>query len=337
MSVNRDDASRDDDDTLADQSGPMLTPDDAAAVDALIEHGFDSEAASRAHPALRARIEAAHALLSIAAETPLDDASGASTGSVDESLVDATLARIGRAEADRSERMRITPERAGPRRRTRWTDFVAVACAALIALSIGAPLLNQLRHRQEINACAAGMREVGTALAQYAADFNERPLVAGLAPDFSRLGTWTNYDNSRHLDLLRQRGYCGEQCLCCGNDAEREGYASQVPTESMNRYFRQPAHVPLLADRNPFVVRTVHGMVFGGVRENSPDHGGFGQNVLYGDLSVFFEASPVMRLRIGPEGVFVEENIWVPADGSGDQLRFHGPGEWTTLDVFLMQ
>lgn len=306
-----------------------LSEADQQALDALIDHGLDAESACRAHPALRARILAAQALLSRVDAYPVE--------APDPALVDATLARIDRAESERADRMRLEPERSVRSGRGRWADFIAIACVALLAVSVGVPLLSQLRHRQEIEACAANMRTLGSALAAYSGDFNERPIAAGFAPDLSSLASWSGYDNSRHLDVLHERGYCDRACLCCGNDRDGHGYASQVPNERMNRAWRQPAHLPLLADRNPLIVRTLFGQPIGAAVENSLDHGGYGQNVLFADLAVTFEGSPVLRIRLASDGSPVEENIWVPADRAGSQDGLHAPGEWSALDVFLMQ
>lgn len=306
-----------------------LSEGDQQALDALIDHGLDAETACRTHPALRERILAVQALLGRVDAYPVEPP--------DPALVDATLARVDRAELERSERMRLAPERSVRGGRGRWADFIAIACVALLAVSVGVPLLSQLQHRQEIDACAANMRTLGSALAAYSGDFNERPIAAGFAPDLSSLTSWGGYDNSRHLDVLHERGYCDRACLCCGNDRDGHGYASQVPNERMNRAWRQPAHLPLLADRNPLIVRTVFGQPIGTAIENSLDHGGYGQNVLFADLAVTFEGSPILRIRLGSDGNSVEENIWVPADRAGSQDGLHSPGEWSALDVFLMQ
>jgi hypothetical protein len=326
------DSARPDDHAAPDQpvgTEAVLSQADQRAVDLLIEHGFDVAAASAADPALRSRIEAASRLFACTERYPLEP--------VDPSLVDATLARIDRTEEERAERMRVTPERNSTGGRGRWADFIAIACVALLAVSIGVPLLSQLQHRKEIEGCAANMRSIGSALATYSGDFDGRPLAAGIAPDLSALTSWAGYDNSRHLDVLHERGYCDRACLCCGNDKDRQGYASQVPNERMNRAWRQPSHLPLLADRNPLIVRTILGHPIGTAVENSLDHGGDGQNVLFADLTISFEGSPILRVRIGADGEGVEENIWVPASRNGTQDGLHAPSEWSAIDVFLMQ
>jgi hypothetical protein len=326
------DSASPDDHATPDQpvgSAATLSEQDQRAVELLIEHGFDVEAACAAEPALRARIVAASGLFARVDRYPVEP--------IDPSLIDATLARIDRDDAARSERMRVTPERSAVGGRGRWADFIAVACVALLAVSVGVPLLSQLQHRKEIEGCAANMRAIGSALATYSGDFNGRPIAAGLAPDLGALTSWAGYDNSRHLDVLHQRGYCAPECLCCGNDGDRQGHASQVPNERMNLAWRQPSHLPLLADRNPLIVRTILGRPIGTAVENSLDHGGDGQNVLFADLAISFEASPVLRVRLSADGDAIEENIWVPADRRGFQDDLHAPSEWSAIDVFLMQ
>lgn len=314
----------------SNQREPALSATDEAAVDALVEHGFDLDAARTAHPELADRIVAVHALVSTTDAYPAEPP--------DASLVDATLARIDRAEDERAARMAVGNTPAPRIGRGRWSDFIAIACVAILALSVGLPLLHQFRMRGATLRCESNLRQLHAGLDGYYADFQSRPFAAGLGPDISRLASWGSYDNSRHLDVLQQANYCGQHCLCCGNDTDRSGYASQVPSRHSDPLWAAHANLPLIADRNPLVFQTA----FGGrasvaTVENSPDHGREGQNVLYGDGSVRFERSPMLMIRRSAEGKMVFENIWVPADGSGDEGRFHDPRAWGSIDIFLMQ
>ena len=308
-----------------------LCADDAQAVDALIEHGFDLGRAQAAHPDLSQRIAAAHALFSRAGDGyPVDPP--------DTALVDATMARIDREESERERRMRIDSRGLPTLGRGRWADFVAVACVALLAFSIGLPLLNYFGARGEISACQSNLAQLGQALSAYQGDFNSRPIAAGFAPDLSSLGSWSNYDNSRHLDPLAEGKYCPPGCLHCARDTEQNGYASQVPNEPLNRMWLRHGHVPLVADRNPLVYQTA----FGGralVRsiENSLDHDGRGQNILFGDLSVVFELSPILTVRLRDDAPPAPENIWIPANRAGREDGLDAPVDWGALDIFLTQ
>ena len=304
--------------------GIMLTPADEQAVDALVEHGFDADAAKRARPELAQRIDAANRLFACATERyPAEPP--------DPTLIDATLARIDRAEDERAERMRAGPRGFPTLGRGRWADFVAVACVAVLLFSIGVPMLNSMRHDREVIGCQSNLRTIGSALGSYHGDFNSRPIAAGFAPDLSKLASWDTYDNSRHLDPLHLGGYCAKDCLCCGNDADKSGYASQVPNEPLDRLWLSQSHLPLL-------VRTAfRGLAVMRGRENSLDHGGKGQNLLYGDLSIVFEVSPLVTVRMPSAAAPSLENIWIPADHQGLEDAMHAPAEWSAIDIFLLQ
>lgn len=325
----------------AEQPDPSATPEaggyatlsdaDQRAVDLLIEHGFDLEAACRAHPADAPRVRAAHALFVRANDRY-------SVEPPDPALVDATLARIDRAETERAERMTIGPRGTPTLGRGRWADFIAVACVAVLAVSIGLPLLNSLGRQREIAGCQANLAQLGSALAAYHGDFNSRPITAGFAPDFGSRESWDGYDNSKHLDALHLNNYCPPGCLHCAKDTEGSGYASQVPNERLNRLWLTQSHLPLVADRNPLVLHTaLGGRAFVRAVENSPDHDGRGQNVLYGDLAVIFEVSPLLPVRLSDESGPIPENIWIPADRGGLEDSLHAPREWSAIDVFLLQ
>ena len=138
-------------------TNPPLSAPDQAAVDLLVEHGFDLERAQRANPAEAARLAAAHAFFTALERYPVEPP--------DASLIDATLARVDRAEEERASRMSVaatTAGRAAPRvGRGRWTDFIAAACAAVLLVSIGLPLLHQFRVRGAIAACSSIRKVAG--------------------------------------------------------------------------------------------------------------------------------------------------------------------------------
>lgn len=310
---------------------PRLSAADERAVDALVEHGFDVDRARAAHPEIADRIAAAHAYFVRADERyPVE--------APDPALVDATLARIDREEEDRAARMRVAPGGIPTLGRGRWADFVAVACVAILLVSIGMPLMNSLRDRSERAGCAANLRELGTGLAAYHGDFNSRPIAAGFAPDLASLRDWSSYDNSKHLDPLAANKYCSPGCLHCAKDTEGGGYASLVPHERLNRHWLRTAHIPLVADRNPLVYRTAFGgRAYVRAIENSLDHGGAGQNVLFGDLSIVFELSPILTVRLADDASPTPENIWLPASRSGSEESLNSPADWGAIDVFLTQ
>jgi hypothetical protein len=317
--------------TAEDPMNPALSEADQHAVDALIEHGFDVEAAKRAHPAEAARIDAAYGLLTRAVD-------GYPTEAPDPALVDLTLARIEREESAREDRMKLAQRGSPTLGRGRWSDFIAVACVAVLAVSIGLPLATRMRAQSQIAGCADNLRALGLGLSNYHNDFKSRPIAAGFAPDLFGRASWDGYDNSRHMDLLHQLKYCSPDCASCRNNDERDGYASQVVSERADGRWLLQNRVPLVADRNPLVPRTAAGgRIQFQALDNSPDHGGRGENVLFGDLSVSFENLPVLLIQLTPNEPARLENIWLPADSAGSEDDLHSPSEWNRIDVFLLQ
>lgn len=78
-----------------DQPHPALTPASAAALDALIEAGFDPSAVAEPHQPAAAKLSG---LLSLLGASPRSSATSARDAALSEGLVDATLARIRRAD-----------------------------------------------------------------------------------------------------------------------------------------------------------------------------------------------------------------------------------------------
>ena len=311
---------------------PNLSAADERAVDLLIEHGFDLDAAVQANPSEAKRLAAAHALFMRTEAYPVE--------APDASLVDATMARIAREEDEREERLKLGSRGVPTLGRGRWADFVALACVALLILSIGMPVLSNLQHRRGIDLCANNLRTLASGLELYTKDFSSRPIAAGFAPDFSGLKSWKKYDNRQHLALLHKHGYCDPACMYCANDATHDGYASMVPHERMNQAWLTASGLPIVADRNPVVFLTRGGRVAETLTMNSLDHDSDGQNVLFRDGAVRFMFTPLIEIRAPQGGPIRTDDIWVPADSAGLEVEFndsHTPGEWSALDVFLTQ
>ena len=81
-------------------SDASLCAADQRAVDLLIEHGFDLAAATKANPADRERLAAAHAFFMRVEAYPVQ--------APDSALIDATLARIDRATESNADAGRIS-------------------------------------------------------------------------------------------------------------------------------------------------------------------------------------------------------------------------------------
>ncbi len=306
-----------------------LSEPDSAAIDILIEHGFDLAAATNAHPALAARLAAAHQLFG-----RLDSYE---TEPVDESLVDLTLARIAREDENAASRMRLEPSALPKLGSGRWHDFIAIACAAILLVSIGAPIFAWMSGRNADLRCSENLRQLGAGIAAYHGDHRSMPMQASLLPDLTSLGGWQNYRNGKHLSSLVDGQYCSAGCTACGNDTTGEGYAYQVPNSTASFAWAGGFRAPAVADRNPVIDLMRRGRSVGTFSMNSPEHGGRGQNLLFTDGSVEFVATPVLVLPASAHLASHSENIWIPMDRSRLEDGVDAPAEWIGFDIFLMQ
>lgn len=317
------------DDVASGGAFAALCDADQRALDILIEHGFDLERASAAHPAESRRLAAAHALFA-----RLD---AYETGPIDASLVDLTLARIAREDAEESERMRIEPRAGWGIGSGRWHDFIAVACAAILLFSIGAPLVSWVSGRRADRRCGDNLRQLGAGIASYVGDHKHMPIAAGFAPNLGSLTGWKDYQNGKHLSPLTAGSYCDAECLACGNDDTGEGYAYQVPTRRGHFAWSGGFRAPAVADRNPVIDLVRRGQSVGSYTMNSPEHRGRGQNILFTDGSVEFIGSPVLSLPASAIMPPHSENIWLPMDAQQLEDGLDAPVDWTGIDIFLMQ
>lgn len=323
---------------------PALATEDAEAVDLLIEHALDLDAAVRARPALAPRLRAAAQLFGRLDSYP--------TEAPDAALVEATLARIAQSDSEREARMRFEAHRAEPPRSTqalaRWRDLVALSAAAILILSIGMPIASWLQGRRADAECGNNMRTLATGISTYVGDHRSVPIAAGFSPDLSGLRDWHQYRGAQHLQHLAANGYCDKSCTCCGNDSSGEGYAYQTPSRLASWAWNGGTRVPAVADRNPIIDLTRRQRVVGSYSINSPEHGGRGQNILFTDGSVVFERSPILIVPdLAPEGhPFATqahlrlENIWLPldnADAGNIEDGLAEPAHWTGIDIFLIQ
>ncbi len=310
-----------------------LSPADCEALDLLIAHEFDLNAAISANPAASARLHAAHALF-----TRLD---AYECEAPDESIVDATLAHIARADDATAARMRFDPaldqaQSTGPSR-GRWHDFIGLACAAILILSIGIPIASYMQGRNADAECGNNQRNLASGIASYVRDNEHMPIAAGFSPDFSALTSWNDYKSAKHLNELVDGGYCSKGCLACGNDATNEGYAYQVPSRGAHFAWSNGSRAPAIADRNPVIDLSRRGQVVGVLVINSPEHDGRGQNVLFTDGSVEFLGSPMLIVPSSAAMKSHLENIWIPMDQGHLEDGIDSPGEWLGLDIFLTQ
>lgn len=297
-----------------------LQPVDEDALDALVEAEFD---VSRVPAALRQR--AARAAL--VGELVRGDAAVSSS---------AAEALSPRARAERVERlmasvegarpMRLTPEYGVevPASRWRLREVVSVAAVVAIGASLAWPAMTELRHRAQREACAAGLVSVASAMARYAGDHRDSMPMATASLGNAR---WWDVvrerpvSNASNLFTLARTGYAtlGEMA-CAGNASacrtpcqpgaydwaclDEVSYSYQLmfgPAAGMG--WGDPSSRVVLADASPVSRRAARGERFNPM-ENSHQHQGRGQNVLFSDGSVRWLTTP-MRTST--------DNIWLPA------------------------
>ncbi len=315
-----------------DRANATLSPADCGAIDMLIEHGFDLDATVAANPTQASRLRAAHTLFmrldAYECEAP------------DASLVDATLARIAREDSDSQARMRFdanADNNTTDLTRGRWHNFIGLACAAILILSISIPIASYMQGRSADARCGNNQRELASGITSYVRDNNHMPIAAGFSPDLSALTSWNDYKSAKHLGSLVDGQYCAEGCVACGNDTTGEGYAYQVPTRSSHFAWSNGVRAPAIADRNPLIDLSRRGQLVGVLVINSPEHGGRGQNVLFTDGSVEFLGSPVLIIPATAQMASHIENIWIPMDLGSKEDGLDSPSEWLGFDVFLTQ
>ncbi|MCA9284673.1 MAG: hypothetical protein KDA22_05645 [Phycisphaerales bacterium] len=313
----------DDVQSLVEDEGPTLSEEDRRIVDALLSGGLDRSALTALPATDRSRGEALLHLLGLLDDYPISDADG--------TLVDATMARIDRHDRESEMRMRLDPvvDRSGGRvLRVRLHDLVTIAALLLIGVSIGWPILSKVRQSSVDAGCAANLRSMGTALANYAGDSNgSLPMMtAGLLG-----GTWDTMRNSDNLELLPQLGYCELGHLDCpGHQGYGPSYSFAMPSRGKAQpWMQQPTKV-VLADRNPVMDHLRMGLRPVDLLLPSPNHGHRGQNVLFGSLAVEWDVVPIVRHEDGQL-----DNFWLVRFGDGREDLRPGSAPADASDNFL--
>lgn len=349
-----------------------LSAEDARVLDLLVEAHFDL-AALKADRSLDAadevRAERLIAQLGLLEAYPIDESEGVDA----ETLFDATMARIDRAERERGVRMRLDPVGAtAARRGFRFPDLIAVASIAILAAVVLVPLLNWRNARAIDVKCENNLRMIAQGLETYTQAFDgAMPMTAGLLPDLTSgvgggvgasLSNWLGYRNADNLNVLKSGEYCSSGCLCCPGDHDPNGcYAYQVtvarPDGKPRRMWMNGPGTAVVGDRNPLVDLKRNGETVASVALNSASHGGRGQNLLFSDGEILFSASPYLapvgapvgapagaKAGYGPGGSVTGgrgdasriDNIWLPFGDRADSL-LEGPiGAGGGVDAFLL-
>lgn len=298
-----------------------LSPDDEAALESWIMHGYD---ASRVAPSLRERARRHERLANLATSASVD---------ADGSIVDRTLARIQRFEDETSEARRLP----AARRRglgVRLADLASVAAVVLIGAGLVLPVLSAVREQARRAACLTNLGSTASAMSSYAhSNRDSLPMATASLGG----GHWWDVgsprsSNSANLYTLARDGYVTLATLACpGNPSaptrvpspdardwrrlEEISYSYQImfgPRPAWNG----PHRVVILADRSPVVLRAVRGERPDPMA-NAPNHQGAGQHLLVNDASVSWAGSPVL-----PNG----DNIWLPRHLEVRSGRIRGTG-----------
>lgn len=310
----------------SDDRVARLSPEDEAAVDALIDAGFDLDAV----PApLRRRAEAARSMFRRLEMLPDSGASEAELAA----LADATLLRIDRHEEAEAARLRV--DRPVVRERRRLTDFVAIAAVFILAVSLSVPLMSQVRASRGIAACDSNLRLLAGAMGGFAGDhegsmpFSASLLPGGLLDMPTRYPVGGGYRHGEQLRPLVAGEYLGSAAgLRCPNHPDEGGtYSYRIAASRDELMWERHPRLVIVGDRNPVIE-----LILGGQRVRlemcSPEHDEQGQNVLYGDGATAFLRDPRLeRPNAAPD------NIWLPP---GEHGGFGQPVEAVAGDVFLL-
>lgn len=152
-------------------TGAQLSENDMRVLDFIAEHGFDASKVSDLPEADRPRALALIAQMQVLDQYPAESA--------DDSLVNATLARIDRWEAANDSVMQFPGQRI---RNFRLSDFISIAALILVGLGVLLPIAARVRQQSLTTVCANNMRSLHTGLDAYARGNNGAlPAIASIA------------------------------------------------------------------------------------------------------------------------------------------------------------
>jgi hypothetical protein len=222
------------------------------------------------------------------------------------------------------------PTRINPKKYTvpagfnqRAVDVWVMAVAACVLVVVTVFGLSQAQVHALRFACARNLQAVGQAMAQYAANYNNR--LPEIAPPTDRNWLPRNADTGMprsadaHSNLANlsplvagaARYISWERLVCPATpdaiadlNTERcpqwaaTGYSYVDQLGPYHHHWAESQTVPIMADANPIVMDTY----CPNIAMDSPNHGGDGQNVLFNDGGVIWEASA----NVGPN----HHSIW---------------------------
>lgn len=271
-----------------------LKPEDERLLDLLIEAEFDPDAVKVSSPEDSQRLRALTGLFGLLDDYPVDDA--------DDSLVDATILRVRRAE-DREHaiagRIQEAREKFGLKR-LRLPDLISIAAVLLIVASVGWPMLNMMRRRAVSQECVANLTTLGDAFAMYANDWDGRVPIA--TAGFGGTGLAASWVDPFPLAQL---SYCPNGHANCPGHSAQAGYSRQLIIHkrdaSQDFSWFTGQITAIMGDRNPVIDARAE-MSLIKPTTNSQNHDGLGQNILNRDNSTQWLEIPVLDS---------DDNIWL--------------------------
>jgi len=263
-------------------NGPRkLSDNDARVLDMLAEDGFDASRIDSLEEGDKPRAEAITNLLDLLEQYPVEEPSS--------ELIDATLARINRAEQERDERMNFNTAASEQLSGQRWRFPDLFATAAMILLAVGViwPVANSVRTNRIVAQDHDNLVENHDGISTYASANNgstpmQAAATAGILPDPFE---WMGGHSGAHNDAIREASGSHTQAndfYLPGGDPDQHAYSFQVwsPGDDLLNSSRMIA-----SNTNPLpAMRSLDGPMDADLAlQNSRSHYGSGQNVLYGD------------------------------------------------------
>lgn len=311
---------------------PTLSPQDAAAVDALLEHGAgpavtpgspESGVAARIGAVAPSSVSADESQRRVRALLALMSACPAPEAPAD--LTARTVQVI--SEFKRRERAIEASQIAPTGRSFRFGEVAAMVAIMLIGASLLWPAMDRSRQDARQIACQSNLGLAGQAIGSYAVDYDDNLPRRGSWPG----ATWWNVgkhanvtdtagrpieSNSAHLYTIVRKSYATADALTCPENPDAPHSDRMSPALNdwtsptavsfsyQNQFTASPIRasravtLPVLGDRNPHFVRRHAGNRPGFDRDVAFDapsvqHGGRGQNILLGGGQAVWTQSPL--------------------------------------------
>lgn len=291
-------------------STPTLSDDDARVFDTLAEDGLDLDSIESMTGDDRKRGEKLKNLFSLLEHYPVEDAS--------EDLVNATLARVNRAEEERDQRLQIqtasglSNQLSG--RRLKFPDLFATAAMMLLAVGVIWPVMNHARQSRMTALDHDNMTEVHDGMTSYASANNgatpmQSVAQASILPDPFN---WMGSDAGKHNEAIRK---------ACDGYAQTNDFHQPEGSLKSDPYSFQlwqdgdqsiGSDQPMVSNTNPLPLMNgpSGSLILAEALKNSRSHAGAGQNVLFGDGHVeMFQVSEINGDRLWDPGSTSEGTI----------------------------